>query len=89
MAKTYELGKLTVGDHESENITVALNLKEEQFDEIYAVAEDAWGSQELDTISKSIEFMAQRLQNSELVLGLVILGRIWEKSVIIEGEEEE
>ncbi|MFX1491125.1 MAG: hypothetical protein ACFFBU_02615 [Promethearchaeota archaeon] len=88
MANTYELGKLTVGDHESENITVALNLKEEQFDEIYAVAEEAWGSQEFDTVSKSIEFMAQKLQDSELVLGLVILGRIWEKSVIMEEGEE-
>lgn len=87
MAITYELGKLTVADHESKTLTGAFGLEEEQFDEIVNTAREAWNYE--DTVSESVEFMAKKLKGSELVLGLLILGRIWEENSVEEEEEKE
>ena len=78
MDKSYELGKLTVSDHDSETLTGAFGLKEDRFDEIVNTAKEAWNHE--DTISASVEYMVQNLQDSELVLGLLVLGRIWEEN---------
>ena len=85
MADTYELGKLTVADHESKTLTGAFGLEEEQFDDIVNTAREAWNYE--DTVSESVEFMAKKLKGSELVLGLLILGRIWEENSLEEEEE--
>jgi hypothetical protein len=87
LAITYELGKLTVADHESKTLTGAFGLEEEQFDEIVNTAREAWNYE--DTVSESVEFMAKKLKGSELVLGLLILGRIWEENSVEEEEEKE
>ncbi len=87
MAKTYELGKLTISDHESKTLTGAFGLKEDQFDDIVNIAREAWNFE--DTVSESVEFMAKKLKNSGLVLGLLILGRIWEENSVEDEEEEE
>jgi len=86
LADTYELGKLTVTDHESKTLTGAFGLQEEQFDEIVKTAREAWNYE--DTVSESVEFMVKKLKGSELVLGLLILGRIWEENSLEEEEEE-
>ncbi|MFW9831401.1 MAG: hypothetical protein ACFFD8_06470 [Candidatus Thorarchaeota archaeon] len=87
MAKTYELGKLTVSDHESKTLTGAFGLQEEQFDDIVNTAREAWNYE--DTVSESVEFLVKKLKNSELVLGLLILGRIWEENSVEEDEDDE
>ena len=76
--KTYGLGKLTITTHESETLPEAFGLTEEDFDTIINTAKEAWSFQ--DTISESVEFLVQKLQNSELILGLLVLGCIWEES---------
>lgn len=86
MADTYELGKLTVADHESKTLTGAFGLEEDQFDDIVSTAREAWNYE--DTVSESVEFMVKKLKGSELVLGLLILGRIWEENSLEEEEEE-
>lgn len=87
MARTYELGKLSVADHESKTLTGAFGLQEDQFDNIVNTAREAWNFE--DTVSESVEFLVKKLKNSELVLGLLILGRIWEENSVEEEEEEE
>ncbi|MFX1319203.1 MAG: hypothetical protein ACFE9D_05775 [Promethearchaeota archaeon] len=87
MVRTYELGKLSIEDHESKTLTGAFGLKEEQFDEIVNTAREAWNYE--DTVSESVEFIVKKLKNSELVLGLLILGRIWEENSVEEESEEE
>ncbi len=74
----YDLGKLIVKDHESETLTGAFGLPEDDFDRIVEVAKEAWGYE--DTISESVEYLVKKLKGSELVLGLLILGRIWEEN---------
>ena len=59
---------------------------ENQFDEIVNTAREAWNYE--DTVSESVEFIAKKLKNSELVLGLLILGRIWEENSLEEEEEK-
>ncbi|MFX0170131.1 MAG: hypothetical protein ACFE89_12365 [Candidatus Hodarchaeota archaeon] len=86
MGKTYELGKLTIADHESQTLTGAFGLQEEEFEEIVNTAREAWNHE--DTVSESVEFLANKLTGSALVLGLLILGRIWEENSIEEETEE-
>lgn len=74
----YDLGKLKISDHESETLTGAFGLPEEKFEKVVEAAKEAWGFE--DTISESVEFLAKKLKGSELVLGLLILGRIWEEN---------
>lgn len=85
MKNTYELGKLVIADHESQTLTGAFGLEENQFDDIVNTAREAWNYE--DTVSESVEFLVKKLKNSELVLGLLILGRIWEENSIDEEEE--
>ena len=86
MAKTYELGKVTIADHESKTLTGAFGLQEDQFEEIVNTAREAWNFE--DTVSESVEFLVKKLKNSELVLGLLVLGRIWEENSVEEEAEE-
>jgi hypothetical protein len=86
LARTYELGKLIIDNHESQTLTGAFGLKEDQFDDIVNTARESWNFE--DTVSESVEFMVKKLKNSELVLGLLILGRIWEENSIEEEDEK-
>jgi ferritin len=72
----YDLGTLNVKGHDSEKITQALEIPDERFDDLVDLARHAWEHE--DTISESIEYLAQNAKGSELVLALVFLGRIWE-----------
>ncbi|MHA2230287.1 MAG: hypothetical protein ACXADL_02265 [Candidatus Thorarchaeota archaeon] len=83
----YDLGILTVFDHDVKKLTDALGIAENRFDELVDSARKAWEFE--DTISESIEWLAQRLNGSELILALVFFGRIWEQNTEQEGEEEE
>ena len=80
----YNLGTLKVTSHEVEKLTQALDLPDDRFDGLVGLARRAWEYE--DTISESIEFIAQNAKGSELVLALVFFGRIWESS---EEDEEE
>jgi len=73
----YELGELQISDHESETLTGAFGLKENRFEEILEIVEEAWQTEE--TVSESVELLAKKLKGSELVVGLLVLGRIWKE----------
>lgn len=75
---TYDLGTLTVVNHEVEKLTEAFGIEDSRFDDLLALAYEAWEHE--DTISESIEYLAQRLNGSELVLTLAIFGRVWEEN---------
>ncbi|MDO8123060.1 MAG: hypothetical protein Q6364_01620 [Candidatus Hermodarchaeota archaeon] len=87
MGKTYELGKLTIADHESKTLTGAFGIPEDEFKNILEIADEAWKHE--DTVSESVEFLVNKLQGSAMVLGLLILGRIWEENSLEEEAEEE
>jgi hypothetical protein len=87
LGKTYELGKLTIADHEHEKLTGAFGIPEEEFQNILEIADAAWKHE--DTISESVEFLVNKLKGSAMVLGLLILGRIWEENSLEEEAEEE
>ena len=72
----YDLGTLNVKGHDTEKITQALEIPDERFDDLVDLARHAWEHE--DTISESIEYLAQNAKGSELVLALVFFGRIWE-----------
>lgn len=72
----YNLGNLTVISHDVERLTEAFDIPEDRFEDLIDLAQHAWYNKE--TISESIEFIAQNVKDSELVLGLVLLGRVWE-----------
>lgn len=86
--RSYELGILNVDDHEAERLTEALGISNDRFETIVNLAKEAWDHE--DTISESIEYLAQRakesregkdiepISGSELVLAYVFFGRIWE-----------
>jgi hypothetical protein len=78
MPQVYDLGTLTVVNHDVEKLTDAFGIPEHRFDDILNLAREAWGHE--DTISESIEYIAQRVHGSELVLTLAIFGRIWEEN---------
>jgi hypothetical protein len=67
----YDLGTLIIGNHDVKKLTQALK--------IIVLARTAW--EDRDTISESIEYIAQNTSGSELVLALVFFGRIWEDSL--------
>lgn len=75
---TYDLGTLTVVNHEVEKLTEAFGIPDSRFDDLLALAYEAWEHE--DTISESIEYLAQKLNGSELVLTLAIFGRVWEEN---------
>ena len=72
----YDLGTLTVVSHDVDKLTQALNIPDDKFDDLVALAKNAWEYKE--TVSESIEYLAKNAKNSELVLALVFFGRIWE-----------
>jgi hypothetical protein len=73
----YNLGKVTFVDHESQTLTGAFGIPEDRWGELVSAAQEAWKHE--DTVSESVEFLVKKLNDSELVLGLLLLGRIWEK----------
>jgi hypothetical protein len=83
----YDLGTLKVVGHDAEKLTQALDISDDRFEDLIALAHQAW--QYEDTISESIEYLAQNANGSELVLALVFFGRIWEDNQNEEKEEEE
>ena len=73
---SYDLGTLVVGSHDVKKLTQALDIPDHRFEDIVNLARQAWEHE--DTISESIEYIAQNASGSELVLALVFFGRIWE-----------
>ncbi|MCK4566148.1 MAG: hypothetical protein KAU48_02455 [Candidatus Thorarchaeota archaeon] len=80
----YNLGTLTVIGHDVEKLTQALGIPDEKFDDLVNLARKAWEHE--DTISESIEYLADNAKDSELVLALVFFGRIWEDNQDDESE---
>jgi hypothetical protein len=86
--RSYELGTMKVGNHDLEKLTEALGIRNDRFEYVVNLARDAWDHE--DTISESIEYLAQRakesreendeesITGSELALAFVFFGRIWE-----------
>jgi hypothetical protein len=81
----YNLGTLKVIGHDVEKLTQALDISDDRFDDLVDLARRAWEHE--DTISESIEFLAQNAKGSELVLALVFFGRIWEDNQSDEDNE--
>ncbi|MBD3406372.1 MAG: hypothetical protein GF411_09700 [Candidatus Lokiarchaeota archaeon] len=75
---TYNLGTLNIVSHDASKLTEAIGIPEHRFDDLVQLARSAWDYE--DTISESIEYVAQRVTGSEAVLALIILGRIWEQN---------
>ncbi|NWF95465.1 MAG: hypothetical protein HXY34_04945 [Candidatus Thorarchaeota archaeon] len=75
---TYNLGTLTIVQHDVKKLTDALGIPEHRFSDLVDLAKKAWEFG--DTVSQSMEYIAQRVNGSELVLTLVFLGRYWEES---------
>lgn len=73
---SYNLGTLAIVNHDVEKLTDALGIPEHRFDDLVELAKQAYDYE--DTISESIEYIAQRASGSELVLTLVFFGRVWE-----------
>ncbi len=86
MPTDYDLGTLTVVGHDVEKLTQALGISDDKFDELVDLARKAWEHE--DTISESIEYLADNSKGSELVLALVFFGRIWEDNQDDEDESE-
>jgi hypothetical protein len=84
---TYDLGTLTIADHDVDQLTDALDIPTHRFDALVDLAHRAWEYE--DTISESIEFIAKNASGSELVLTLVFFGRIWEDNEKERDESEE
>ncbi|MBE0525678.1 hypothetical protein E4H12_13275 [Candidatus Thorarchaeota archaeon] len=86
MPNNYDLGTMTVFSHGVEKLTQALGIPDDRFDDLIQLARSAWEHE--DTISESIEYLAQNASGSELVLALVFFGRIWEDNQDDDEEEE-
>jgi len=86
MPTDYDLGTLTVVGHDVDKLTQALGIPEDRFDDLVNLALKAWEHGE--TISESIEYLADNSKGSELVLALVFFGRIWEDNQDDEDESE-
>ncbi len=86
MPTDYDLGTLTVVGHDVDKLTQALGIPDDRFDDIVNLAQKAW--QHEDTISESIEYLADNAKGSELVLALVFFGRVWEENQDDENESE-
>ena len=81
----YNLGTLTIINHDVKKLPDALGIPENRFDELVTLAREGWEHE--DSISESIEYIAQRLSGSELVLCFVLFGRIWEENADNDSEE--
>ncbi len=86
MPTDYDLGTLTVVGHDVDKLTQALGISDDRFDDLVNLARKAWEHE--DTISESIEYLADNSKGSELVLALVFFGRIWEDNQDDEDESE-
>lgn len=86
MPTKYNLGTLTVVGHDVEKLTQALGIPDDRFDDLVNLARKAWEHE--DTISESIEYLADNSKGSELVLALVFFGRIWEDNQDDDEETE-
>ncbi len=86
MPTDYDLGTLTVVGHDVDKLTQALGIPDDRFDDLVNLARKAWEHEE--TISESIEYLADNSKGSELVLALVFFGRIWEDNQDDEDESE-
>ncbi len=86
MPTDYTLGTLTVVGHDVDKLTQALGIPDDRFDDLVNLARKAWEHE--DTISESIEYLADNAKGSELVLALVFFGRIWEDNQDDEDESE-
>ncbi len=80
----YDLGSTTFVSHDVNTLTEAIGIPEIRFDDLVALAKEAWEHE--DTISESLEYIVKRVNGSELILTLSFFGRIWEGSE--ESEEE-
>ncbi|MHA1906953.1 MAG: hypothetical protein ACW98Y_06640 [Candidatus Thorarchaeota archaeon] len=74
----FDLGTLTIVSHDAESLVEAFGIPPSRLDAIIDLCYEAWKHE--DTISESIEYLAQRLHSSEIVLALVTFGRIWEET---------
>ena len=72
----YDLGTLVIDNHDVKKLTQALDIPDHRFEDIVNLARHAWEHE--DTISESLEYIAQNASGSELVLAFVFFGRIWE-----------
>ncbi len=81
-----ELGTLKVASHDVDTLTQALDVPDDRFEVLVTLATNAWEYE--DTISESIEYLAQNVKGSELVLALVFLGRIWQDHESIEEDDD-
>ncbi len=84
---TYDLGTLTIVDHDVKSLIEAFGIPESRLDPILQICYEAWDHE--DTISESIEYIVQRVHDSELVMALVTFGRIWEENENAEDEGSE
>lgn len=83
----YDLGTLTIVDHDVKSLIEAFGIPESRLDPLLKLCYEAWEHE--DTISESIEFLAQRVHGSELVMALVTFGRIWEENENASEESSE
>ena len=83
---TYNLGTLTIVKHDVQKLTDAIGIPEHRFDDLVEFARKAYDFGE--TISQSIEYVAQRLTGAELVLAMVLFGRVWESKKREEDEKK-
>ena len=83
----YDLGTLTIVNHDVKSLVEAFGIPESRLDPLLKLCYEAWDHE--DTISESIEFLAQRLHGSELVMALVTFGRIWEENESASQESSE
>ncbi len=83
---TYNLGTLVIGKHDVQKLTDALGIPEHRFEDLIDLSRKAYEFG--DTISQSIEYVAQRVTGSELVLTLVFFGRLWEERKKQEEEKK-
>ena len=81
---SYDLGSTTFISHDVDTLTEAIGIPEIRFDDLVALAQEAWEHE--DTISESLEYIVERVNGSELILALIFFGRIWEG--IEESKEE-
>ncbi len=83
----FDMGTLTIVSHEADSIVEAFGIPESRLDPVINLCYEAW--EHGDTISESIEYLAQRLHSSELVLALITFGRLWEENESTNNEEGE
>ena len=87
MPDEYDMGTLTIVGHDVEKLTQALGIPDDRFDDIAHLAQAAW--QHGESVSHSIEFLAQNSSGSELALAMIFFGRVWELEEPSNQEDDE